>query len=78
MSLGPSGDELDREIHDKDIDLLWSGASSKFTGLGKHVHKASACMFTNTPDEHFVLDTLPDHPQATSHALVPAATTADY
>ena len=21
------------------------------------------CMFTNTPDEHFVLDTLPDAPQ---------------
>jgi sarcosine oxidase len=23
----------------------------------------AACMFVNTPDEHFVIDTLPDHKQ---------------
>lgn len=22
-----------------------------------------ACLFTNTPDEHFIVDRLPDHPQ---------------
>mmetsp|Transcript_28300 Transcript_28300/g.79873 ORF Transcript_28300/g.79873 Transcript_28300/m.79873 type:complete len:219 (-) Transcript_28300:226-882(-) len=59
----PAGDSLDRDIHSEDIDLLWSGASSKFTGINKRVHKAAACMFTNTPDENFILDLHPQHPQ---------------
>ncbi len=25
--------------------------------------RLATCMFTNSPDEHFILDTLPDHPQ---------------
>jgi sarcosine oxidase len=23
----------------------------------------TSCLYTNTPDEHFIMDTLPDHPQ---------------
>ena len=32
------------------------------TGAGPTMRLAT-CMFTNSPDEHFILDTLPDHPQ---------------
>jgi len=58
-----TGDGLDRAVHQEDLDLLWRGASANFRGAERDTHRASACMFTNTPDGHFVLDLHPDHPQ---------------
>ena len=56
-------DTVDREIHARDEALLRQFAERYFPdGAGRTLDMV-VCMFTNTPDEHFVLDTLPDAPQ---------------
>lgn len=56
-------DTVDREIHQEDEDLLRAFGERYFPeGAGKTLNM-KACMFTNTPDEHWVLDTLPGAPQ---------------
>ncbi len=56
-------DSLDREIHARDEALLRDFAERYFpAGAGRTLDMV-VCMFTNTPDEHFVLDTLPSAPQ---------------
>lgn len=58
-------DEMDREPHPEDEELLRSYARRYFPDGAGPTMRLSTCMFTNTPDEHFILDTLPDHPQIT-------------
>ncbi len=56
-------DTLDRAPNPEDEALLRSFAERYFPdGAGETLDMA-VCMFTNTPDEHFVLDTLPVAPQ---------------
>ena len=56
-------DALDRETHPEDEALLRGFAERYFPdGAGETLNMA-ACMFTNTADEHFILDTLPGRPQ---------------
>jgi sarcosine oxidase len=54
---------MDREPNAKDEQILREFARRYFPdGEGPTV-ALKACLFTNTPDEHFILDVLPDHPQ---------------
>jgi sarcosine oxidase len=53
---------LDRRIHDRDLDALRACVTRYFPAAGD-VRKASVCMFTNTPDEHFIIDRLPHDPR---------------
>ena len=54
---------VDREAHDYDEQLLREFAERYFPdGCGPTMDLQS-CMFTNTPDNHFVLDLHPDYPQ---------------
>ncbi len=56
-------DSPDRAVDVEDETLLRSFAERYFPdGAGPTV-MLKACIFTNTPDEHFVLDTLPETPQ---------------
>ncbi len=56
-------DILDRSAGPEDETLLRAFADRYFPdGAGPTV-MLKACIFTNTPDEHFILDTLPDTPQ---------------
>ncbi len=56
-------DTVDRTPNNADETLLRTFGERYFPdGAGKTV-SLKACMFTNTPDEHWVLDTLPDAPQ---------------
>ena len=56
-------DTVDREVHDADEAILRQFAERYFPdGAGRTVDMV-VCMFTNTPDEHFLLDTLPEAPQ---------------
>jgi sarcosine oxidase len=58
-------DRMDREPRPEDEELLRDYARRYFpTGAGPTMRLAT-CMFTNTPDEHFVLDRVPEHPQIT-------------
>src|SRR5215208_1718024 len=63
--LGETGevDEIDRQPHDYDEQLLRSFAERYFPeGCGPTMD-LQTCMFTNTPDHHFVIDLHPDYPQ---------------
>jgi sarcosine oxidase len=56
-------DDPDRSVHPQDEALLRSFAERYFPdGAGPTV-MLKACIFTNSPDEHFILDLLPGSPQ---------------
>jgi sarcosine oxidase len=63
--LGETGDadEIDRQPHDYDEQLLRSFAERYFPDGCGPTMDLQTCMFTNTPDHHFVIDLHPDYPQ---------------
>lgn len=56
-------DTLDRAVYAEDEALLRGFAERYFPEGAGDTLKMAVCMFTNTRDEHFVLDTLPEAPQ---------------
>ncbi|AXR77107.1 N-methyl-L-tryptophan oxidase [Natrarchaeobaculum sulfurireducens] len=56
-------DAFEREPTQADERLLRGFAEEHFPDAAGPTLRLSTCLFTNTPDEHFVLDRLPDHPQ---------------
>jgi sarcosine oxidase len=59
---GPA-DELERTPRAEDEEMLRDYARHYFPlGAGRAL-RMSGCLFENTPDEHFVIGTLPDRPQ---------------
>ncbi len=49
-----------RRVDDSDIDPLRLLASTYLRGVSGHVTRTLTCMYTNTPDHHFVIDFAPD------------------
>ncbi|MEU8749498.1 N-methyl-L-tryptophan oxidase [Streptomyces chartreusis] len=58
-------DTLDRRIHRDEIAAMADHLRSRIPTLPGRFLKAAACMYANTPDEHFVLAPHPEHPQVT-------------
>ena len=56
-------DTVDRALYEEDEALLRSFAERYFPDGAGETLDMVVCMFTNTPDEHFVLDSLPGAPQ---------------
>ena len=56
-------DALSREPTERDEAILREAIRGYFPDADGPVLSLRCCLFTNTPDEHFVLDTLPDAPQ---------------
>lgn len=56
-------DEVDWNVHQRDEELLRSFAARYFPDGYGPTMDLQACMFTNTPDKHFVVDLHPDYPQ---------------
>lgn len=54
---------MGREANDEDIRLLRDFAAEYFPGASGPALQTSTCLFTNTPDEHFVIDRLPGAPE---------------
>ena len=52
--------KLRRAVSDEDIDPLRTFASIYLRGVTQRVTRTVACMYTNTPDEHFAIDLHPD------------------
>jgi sarcosine oxidase len=52
-------------IEPADEALLRAGTSRYFPDADGPALTLKACLFTNTPDEHFIIDRLPDAPQVT-------------
>ena len=63
--LGQAVDEptgMDRNCQPQDEAILREGIERYFPAANGPTVKAAACIFTNTPDGHFILDRLPDEP----------------
>jgi sarcosine oxidase len=64
-----SGDEdctpstIDRSIHSRDIAAIRSAIQFRIPALNGEVSHAVTCMYTMTPDKHFIIDAHPRHPQ---------------
>ena len=56
-------DTVRREVDDADIAVLREVVADCFPSANGKVLKTSTCMFTNTPDHHFLLDRHPRCPQ---------------
>ena len=56
-------DLMDREVHAEDEDILRQFTSRYFPLAAGPVLESKTCIFTNTPDEHFMIDVLPSLPQ---------------
>lgn len=56
-------DNVRRTIDDQDEAVLRSAVSRYFPKANGATMALKTCMFTNTPDEHFILDHHPEHPQ---------------
>lgn len=56
-------DQIDRECHAEDEGVLRACGEKYFPDGCRSVLSMHTCMFTNTPDEHFVIDLLPGYPQ---------------
>ena len=59
--LDPSA--LDREIDPVDQGRVEAFAASRLRGVTRRLTRHSPCMYTMTPDEHFVIDRHPAHSQ---------------
>jgi sarcosine oxidase len=58
-------DTIDREVHDREIGEMRSRAADLLPALdGPLVHSAT-CMYSNTPDQHFVIARHPDSANVT-------------
>ncbi len=53
-------DEVDRSVGDADIDPLRRFIAEHLPGATSTLREASVCLYTNTPDEEFLVDVLPD------------------
>jgi len=52
---------VDRTVHPAEIDRMYHElAKPRINGLRNELLKADVCLYTNTPDEHFVLDVHPE------------------
>ena len=55
-------DLMDRECHAADEAVLRDGIRSYFPDADGPTLAMKPCLFTNSPDEHFILDVLAEHP----------------
>ncbi len=56
-------DALSRSVTAEDEAVLRRCIARYFPGADGPVMALAACLFTNTPDEHFIIDALPDQPE---------------
>ena len=56
-------DELSRDVSLRDEAVLRDTVARYFPQANGPTMALRACLFTNTPDEHFIIDTLPGQPQ---------------
>jgi sarcosine oxidase len=56
-------DDLDRSIDLAALERLHAYATELLPGLTGDIIEAVSCRYTMTPDEHFIIDRHPEHPQ---------------
>lgn len=55
-------DTIDRTVHDDEVAAMATHTARQIPLLPGRFLKAATCMYTNTPDEHFVIARHPAHP----------------
>jgi sarcosine oxidase len=53
---------IDREVHGEEVEFIRGYLARHVPSMNGDLVAAKTCMYTNTPDEHFVISTHPDHP----------------
>ena len=61
-------DEIDRNPNEQDEALLRGFTEKYFPDAAGETSSMKVCMFTNSPDEHFIIDRLPESPQVVAAA----------
>jgi len=56
-------DNVDWTIHERDVATLRGFAQRYFPDVAESVQASSVCLFTNTPDEHFMIGPLAGEPR---------------
>ncbi len=56
-------DEIDRNPNERDEALLRDFTEKYFPDAAGDTSSMKVCMFTNSPDEHFIIDCMPEAPQ---------------
>ncbi len=54
---------MDREVNAEDEAILRQAVSRYFPLAAGELMDRKTCIYTNTPDEHFMIGVLPDRPQ---------------
>ena len=53
---------VDREVHESDLAAVIRALSPRFPSLAGQILKATTCLYTMTPDEHFIIGLHPQFP----------------
>ncbi|MCX8277020.1 MAG: N-methyl-L-tryptophan oxidase [Dehalococcoidia bacterium] len=56
-------DHVERNVTQEDEDVLRAASARYFPKANGTIMTLKTCLFTNTPDEHFIIDTVPGYPQ---------------
>lgn len=56
-------ESVDRDCHRRDEAALRAAVSRYFPSANGEMLSSAVCMFTNTPDEHFIIDRAPNAPE---------------
>ena len=56
-------DQMGKGVTHEDEEILRSATAKYFPKANGNVMTMATCMFTNSPDEHFIIGVLPNHPQ---------------
>ena len=56
-------EDIDRTINDQEIEQMRDVIKDRIPNLNGKFLRAATCMYTNTPDGHFVISSHPEHPQ---------------
>ena len=64
MLTGRDSDTIDRRIHDDEVRAVAAVVGPRMPTLPATFRRAATCLYTNTPDEHFVIAPHPRHPRA--------------
>ena len=60
---GPTDpDDLDREVHAEEVAVIADALRARVPDAAGEYVRGEACMYTTTPDEHFVISLHPRHP----------------
>ncbi|MFJ7931631.1 N-methyl-L-tryptophan oxidase [Peribacillus sp. NPDC096448] len=54
---------IDRNVHSDEVDMMREYLAQGIPQLNGRFLQGKTCMYTNTPDEHFVISAHPNHPQ---------------